>query len=225
MLQRFSKSSSIYPILQYATPSTPTSLQCSSIPPNTPAPHNKCSSVSVNALGSAQTFQHPGSKISSIPPNTPKSPQILQHLPKHSSTLQKAPASSQHRALMPPPLAPHTAPHWAQLPAAFGAATTQLGQEGLTPRSPGSWDAATGGRCNVPCPLPPAAVQVPAGGRCPASGRDPAAGRRVRTSGRREERQVQGKMPSCWKRPSPLRLGWNKPQHPFCATAAPERGN
>lgn len=163
MLQHFSKSSSIRPILQYLTPSTPTSLQCSSIPPNTPAPHDKCSSVSVNALASAQTLQHPHPKSFSIPPNTPKSPQILQHLPKHSSNPQKAPASPQHRALMPPPRAPHIAPHWAQPLAAFGAATTQLGQEGLTPRTPGSWDTATGGRCK--CPLSPAPSGCPGAGR------------------------------------------------------------
>lgn len=197
MLQHFSKSSSINPILQYPHPTY------SNIPP---------------------MFHHPP-KNSKIPPNTPASPKKFQHPPK-------APASPQHQALVPLPTAPHTAPHGAQLRAAFGAATTQLGREGLVLRTPGSRDTATGGRYEVslvPCPQPlsrcRAGAGVPAGGCRPGSGPDPAAGRRVRTSGRREEGQVQGKMPSSWKRPSPPRLGWNKPQHPSCAAAAPGRGN
>lgn len=35
---------------------------------------------------------------------------------------------------------------------------------------------------------------------------------------------VRGNVRSCWKRPSPPRLGWSEPRHPSCATAAPGLG-
>lgn len=198
MLQHFSKSSSTHPILQYPRLQHPSNVPAS--PKTLQHPPDKRFSVSVNVLASAQIVQHP----------------------------QKAPASPQHQAVMPPP----PGPHWAQLLVAFGAATTQLGRKGLgcpSQLGTGSGDTVTGGRENDPVPAP-GAVQVRGRRRCrrgccPGSGPDPAAGRRVRTSGRREEGQVQGKMPSSWKRPSGPRLGWNKPQHPSCATAAPGRGN
>lgn len=92
MLQHFSKSSSIHPVVQEFTPSTPTSLQCSSIPPNTPArPQQmlqclcKRSSICPNIPASSpQKVQHPP-KYSKISPDTPASPQTLQHPPKGSN--------------------------------------------------------------------------------------------------------------------------------------------
>lgn len=110
--------------------------------PQTPQhPHDKCSSVSVNALESAQILQHPHPKSSCVAPNTPKSPRTF---PKGCSI----PTTPSPGASTP-------------CPAAFGGTRTQLGREGSVVRSPGSRDTATGGRCEVSLvPLSPAAVQV-----------------------------------------------------------------
>lgn len=213
---------------------------------------SKCPSSLLDAPAFPQVLQHPSNtsvfpppaslQCSSIPQNTPAPPrQTLECLCKCSSICtnipahQKAPASPQHQAVMPP----LPGPHWAQLLVTFGVATAQLGREGSgwerghghgrTGHSHGRTGHGHGRTGQCPCPLP---GRCPGAGRrrcrrrcCPGSGPDPAAGRRVRTSGRREEGQVQGKMPSSWKRPSRPRLGWKKPQHPSCATAAPGRGN
>lgn len=206
--------------------------------------HAKSSSSLFNAPAFLQVLQHQ-SNTSVSPPhvlqhpsNVPPSPKKFQNPPKYSSISQKIPAPPKGSSIptTPSPGAatpcPTHCPTLGSAPRCLWRCHNSAGGEGLVLRTPGSRDTATGGRYEVslvPCPQPlsrcGAGAGVPAGGCRPGSGPDPAAGRRVRTSGRREEGQVQGKMPSSWKRPSPPRLGWNKPQHPSCAAAAPGRGN